>query len=86
MRKKKTHPVFDVLIARFCLKNDVEIARLIGFQNSYIWKMRNRIVTGSPAVALAIHETFDMPIAEIRLLGGDDFVGVSRPTKDKVTA
>jgi len=80
MRKKTTHPVFDVLIARFDLKNDAEISRLIGFQQSYIWKLRNRIVAGSPEVALAIHETFGMPIAEIRSLGGDDFVGISRPT------
>jgi hypothetical protein len=80
MRKKTTHPVFDVLIARFGLKNDTDISRLIGFQHSYIWKLRNRVVPGSSAVALAIHETFGMPIAEIRSLGGDDFVGISRPT------
>lgn len=86
MRKKTAHPVFDVLIMRFGLKNDTELSRLIGFQTSYLWKMRNRIVAGSPAVALAIHETFNMSIAEIRFLGGDDFVGVSRPTNQKVTA
>jgi hypothetical protein len=80
MGNKTAHPVFDVLIERFGLKNDVDISRLIGFQYSYIWKLRNRIVAGSPAVALAIHETFGMPIAEIRSLGGDDFVGISRPT------
>lgn len=86
MRKRKPHAVFDVLIQRFGLKNDAEIARLVGFQNSYLWKIRNRIVAGSPAVALAIHETFDMPIAEIRSLGGDEFVGVARPTNQQVTA
>lgn len=83
MRKKISHPVFDVLITRFGLKNDAELSRLIGFQNSYLWKLRNRIVAGSPAVALAIHETFDMPIAEIRSLGGDDFVGIGRPQKQE---
>ena len=81
MRNRTPHPVFDVLIMRFGLRGDAEISELIGFQKSYIWKLRNRIVAGSSAVALAIHETFEMPIAEIRFLGGDDFVGFSRPTK-----
>lgn len=74
-----SHPVLDFLLDRYNIKNDAELCRLLGFDAPYISKVRNGVLPRTPAMALAIHEVFEISFAELRNLSAD-FVGVAAPT------
>ncbi len=58
----------DHLINRAKLRNDAELARFIGVTAATVSKIRAGKVTLSPGILLRLHETFDMPVAELRRL------------------
>ncbi len=58
----------DHLIARARLRNDAELARFIGVTAATVSKVRAGKMTLSPGILLRLHETFGMPVAELRRL------------------
>lgn len=77
----KPHPVLDELLTRFNVKNDRQLGLLLGFDAPYMSKIRYQKFGRTPNFALAIHEVFGMSFAEMRELGGANFVGVDAPVK-----
>jgi hypothetical protein len=63
-----THRLFDHLIAVHKLKNDAALARKLDVAAPIISKKRNGIIPLGAALMLNIHETFAMPVADIRNL------------------
>ncbi len=58
----------DHLIARAGLRNDAELARFIGVTAATVSKIRAGKMTLSPGILLRLHETFGLPVAELRRL------------------
>ena len=85
-KRKKTmmprthHPVLDLLIQRFELRNDAHLADVLGFEASYLSRVRSRNIPRCPAFAIAVHEVFGLSFKQMRELSGDDFVGVKPPS------
>lgn len=77
----KPHPVLDEVLTRFSIKNDRQLGLLLGFDCPYMSKLRNQRFGRTPNFALAIHEVFGLSFAELRQLGGANFVGVDAPVK-----
>lgn len=77
---KQPHPILDELIARFNLRNDAQLSRVLGFDQPYISRVRSRKIPHSPILAIAIHEVFDMSFAEMRALH-PEFIGSEAPVK-----
>ena len=67
-QKSGAHRLFDHLIAVHQLKNDAALVRKLDVAPSVISKARNGVVAVSAALTLNIHETFGMPVADIRNL------------------
>jgi transcriptional regulator with XRE-family HTH domain len=67
--------LFNALTARAEVKNDAGLARALGVAPPAISKIRHGKLTVGAALILAIHETFAMPVAEIRrLIAGGEYV------------
>lgn len=64
---KSPRVLLDTIISEFGLKNDADIARNLKKSRAEISKIRNGATLGDSLI-LAIHETFDFPVARIRQL------------------
>ncbi len=60
--------LFDFLIARWQLKNDAALARLLEVAPPVISKMRNARLTLGAVLLLRIHDVSEMPIRDIKAL------------------
>lgn len=60
--------LLDALRERKQLKNDAELCRALDVAPPLISKIRNRKLAISPALMIRMHDTFDMPINELRRL------------------
>lgn len=60
--------LLDTLKEKYELKNDAEISRRLEVPPPVISKIRNGKTGVSADVILRIHETFGMPVADIRAL------------------
>jgi hypothetical protein len=60
------HKLFDFLIENFDLKNDKRLCLEIGIQPSSLSKFRAKKRAVTPALILAIHDRFQIPIEEIK--------------------
>jgi plasmid maintenance system antidote protein VapI len=67
-QKRPTHPLFDYLTENFDLKNDLQIALELHRTPSSISKFRSRKRPITPALIIAVHERFDIPIKTIKEL------------------
>jgi plasmid maintenance system antidote protein VapI len=62
------HVLLDTLIARYTLKNDAALARLLEIAPPRLSKIRRRTASVSSELILRIHECCAIPIAELRAL------------------
>lgn len=62
--------LFDQIISRNGLANDVALAGALGVFPPTICRMRKGQLPLGPTMLIAIHDRFEMPIAEIRELAG----------------
>lgn len=67
VKPKTPHALLDTLAHEFRIKNDSAIARAIKKSRAEISQIRHGREL-SHSIILAIHETFDMPVARIRQL------------------
>lgn len=66
--KDYPHLLLDTLLERLQLKNDAALSRELGLAPPRISKVRRRHIAANAELVLRIHETFDIPIAELRAL------------------
>jgi hypothetical protein len=64
----KEHPLLDRLISIGGLKNDAALARALETTPSSVCKMRHGVLPIGPSTILRAHETFNMPVKDIRQL------------------
>ena len=67
-QKRPTHPLFDYLTENFDLKSDLQLALEINKTPSSISKFRSGKRPITPAIIIAVHERFDIPIKTIKEL------------------
>jgi len=60
--------LLDAVKERYTIKNDAELSRKLDVPPPTISKIRSGKVNVSADMILRIHETFDMPVKEIREL------------------
>jgi plasmid maintenance system antidote protein VapI len=60
--------LLDTIKERYSVKNDAELSRKLDVPPPTISKIRSGKVSVSADMILRIHETFDMPVKEIREL------------------
>ena len=60
--------LLDAVKERYAIKNDAELSRKLDVPPPTISKIRSGKVNVSADMILRIHETFDMPVKEIREL------------------
>ena len=60
--------LLDFLKEKFNIKNDRQLALVLGIQAPSISKIRNGHSSITPAFILMVHETFDIPVKEIKAL------------------
>jgi len=60
--------LLDAVKERYAVKNDAELSRKLDVPPPTISKIRSGKVNVSADMILRIHETFDMPVKEIREL------------------
>jgi len=60
--------LLDTIKERYSVKNDAELSRLLKTKAPTISKIRSGKVSVSADMILRIHETFEMPVKEIREL------------------
>jgi plasmid maintenance system antidote protein VapI len=60
--------LLDAVKERYSVKNDAELSRKLDVPPPTISKIRSGKVNVSADMILRIHETFDMPVKEIREL------------------
>jgi plasmid maintenance system antidote protein VapI len=69
----KTHSgpnaLFDVIIARFQLKNDADLAHKLRVAPPVVSKIRHERLAIGPTLILRMHEIFGLPVEEIRAVG-----------------
>ncbi len=80
-RLTRPHPVFDLLIEKFNLKNDRGLCHALSLEPPVVSKIRTGKIAGRCSVCIAIHETFGMSFQEMRDLAGPHFVPVRPPKK-----
>lgn len=61
-------PLLDYLIARYELKNDRALGRMLEMEASQISKLRSGQIGVTPGTILRIHDTTGLSVAEIRAL------------------
>ncbi len=59
-------PLLDHVIGHLNIKNDAALARALEVAPPVISKLRHAKLSFGPSLILAIHETFVVPVAEIR--------------------
>lgn len=60
--------LLDTIKERYNVKNDAELSRKLDVAPPTISRIRHGVVSVSAEIILRIHETFDMPVKEIREL------------------
>lgn len=60
--------LLDFLKEKFNIKNDRQLALRLGFQQPKISKIRNGKSAITPDFILRVHETFEVPVKEIKAL------------------
>ena len=60
--------LLDTIKERYNIKNDAELSRKLDIPPPTISRIRHGVVNVSAETILRIHETFDMPVKEIREL------------------
>ncbi|MFL6141714.1 MAG: hypothetical protein ACJ72N_07565 [Labedaea sp.] len=68
MRDLQPHELLDAIKREFNIKSDAELARQLGFSGPQISKVRARVIPCTDILILRIHETFGVPVPEIREL------------------
>ena len=58
--------LIDYLLREYNIHSDAALARALGIFPPTISKIRHGRVTLTPAFMIRVHETFDMPIKEIK--------------------
>jgi plasmid maintenance system antidote protein VapI len=64
--REKSNALIDYLLERFTLGTDSELARLMKLQPPTISKMRHGKMSLTPSFILKVHDTFDIPVKEIK--------------------
>ncbi len=74
------HLLLDTLLQRLALKNDAQLCRLLELAPPRISKVRQRRAPISDSIVLRIHETCEIPIAELMaLVRADKLLHAARP-------
>lgn len=60
------HLFMERLIARFNLKNQAELGRICGIPPAVLSKMRHNTLQVQDWMLIAMHESFEVPIAELK--------------------
>lgn len=60
--------LFDILLARYDMKNDAALCRHLNLAAPLLSKMRNGHQRVSAETMLRVHEAFGIPFAELRAL------------------
>ena len=60
--------LLDAVKERYNVKNDAELSRRLDVPPPTISKIRTGVINVSSDMILRIHETFDMPVKDIRSL------------------
>lgn len=71
MKKKEylpPHLLIDTILVQQRLKNDAALCRALEVRPATISKIRNGINRLSPEIVLRLHETFGIPVSDIRSL------------------
>lgn len=63
---KKPHALIDYLLKRFSIKSDAKLAEIMELRPPVLSKIRHGEMSVTPGFILNIHETFDIPIKEIK--------------------
>lgn len=58
--------LIDHLLSEYNVRNDAALSRLLGVHPPTISKMRTGRMSLTPSFMIRVHETFDIPIAEIK--------------------
>ena len=58
--------LIDHLITRFNIRTDAALAKMMELQPPTISKMRHGKMSLTPSFILKVHDTFDIPIKEIK--------------------
>ena len=64
--QKQSNALIDYLLERFTLGTDAELARMMKLQPPTISKMRHGKMSLTPSFILKVHDTFDIPVKEIK--------------------
>lgn len=64
----KPFPLFDAIKDEFDLKNDAALCREMKLAPPQISKVRSGALACSDAIILRVHETFGLPVVQIREL------------------
>jgi plasmid maintenance system antidote protein VapI len=64
--QKQSNALIDYLLKRFTLGTDAELARMMELQPPTISKMRHGKMSLTPSFILKVHDTFDIPVKEIK--------------------
>ena len=62
------NPLLDYLMVRFNFRRDVELARALQVNQPLLSKIRHGTISITPSFILKVHETFDIPVKEIKKL------------------
>jgi plasmid maintenance system antidote protein VapI len=64
--REQSNALIDYLLERFNLGTDAALARMMELQPPVISKMRHGKMSLTPSFILRVHDTFDIPIKEIK--------------------
>lgn len=68
---RQPHRLLDAVIARQALKNDAALCRMLALPPARISKIRHGKLAVNAEVLLLLHETFDIPLPELKRLMAD---------------
>jgi len=66
--ERKDHALLDYLLKTYKIKNDAQLSKALNVMPPVISKIRNRKYPVSAVMILEIHEQFEMPIKQIKVL------------------
>jgi len=64
--REQSNALIDYLLERFNLGTDAALARMMELQPPTISKMRHGKMSLTPSFILKVHDTFDIPVKEIK--------------------
>lgn len=64
--REQSNALIDHLLERFNLGTDAALARMMELQPPVISKMRHGKMSLTPSFILKVHDTFDIPVKEIK--------------------